>query len=51
MTLIVLIFLGYFYFIAPANKQTQQGGVTISPPTAVTNPTAVTEAGATVTRS
>jgi hypothetical protein len=49
MTLTVLIFLGYVYFMAPANKQTQQGGVTVSPPTTVTTtPTAGTEAGATV---
>ena len=50
MTLIVLIFFGYFYFIAPANKQAQQGGVTISPPTPVTStPPVGTEASATVT--
>ena len=50
MTLIVLIFLGYVYFIAPTNKQAQQGGVTISPPTTVTSTSLVgTEAGATVT--
>ena len=50
MTLIVLIFFGYFYFITPANKQAQQGGVTISPPATVTStPPVGTEASATVT--